>query len=82
MAKKNEKINENPVVKKFEINTGEFLYFQDNDILNISQEEKLTLLKSYFPIISKTKEIKMWRAIYVDSKITKQFFPAKVQFNI
>lgn len=77
MAKKNEKINENPVVKKFEINTGEFLYFQDNDILNISQEEKLTLLKSYFPIISKTEEIKMCRAIYVDSKITKQFSSSK-----
>lgn len=77
MAKKNEKINEDPVVKKFEINTGQFLYFQDNDILNISQEEKLNILKSYFPIISETEEIKMWRATYVDSKVTKQFFSSK-----
>lgn len=77
MAKENEKINEDPIVKKFEINTGEFLHFQEKDILNISQEEKLNLLKSYFPIIEERKEIKMWRAIYIDRKITKEFYSSK-----
>ena len=77
MAKENKKINENPVVENFEINTGEFLQFKENDILNISQEEKLNLLKSYFSIIEDTQEIKMWRAIYIDHKTTKQFFSSK-----
>lgn len=77
MAKENEKIEEDPIVKKFEINTGEFLHFQDNDILNISQEEKLNLLKSYFPIIEEREEIKMWRAIYIDRKTTKEFYSSK-----
>ena len=77
MAKSNENIMENPIVKKFEVNTGEFLYFQNNDILNISQEEKLNLLKSYFPIIENKAEVKMWRAIYVDKKVVKEFYSSK-----
>ena len=77
MAKSNENIMENPIVKKFEVNTGEFLYFQNNDILNISQEEKLNLLKSYFPIIENKAEVKMWRAIYVDKKAVKEFYSSK-----
>ena len=77
MAKSNKNIMENPIVKKFEVNTGEFLYFQNNDILNISQEEKLNLLKSYFPIIENKAEVKMWRAIYVDKKVVKEFYSSK-----
>lgn len=77
MAKENESIVEDPIVKKFEVNTGEFLQFKDNDILNISQEEKLSLLKSYFPIIEAKEEIKMWTAIYIDRKITKEFYSSK-----
>ncbi len=68
MAKENERIMEEPIVKKFEVNSGEFLHFQDNNILNITQEEKLNLLKSYFPIIENREEVKMWRGIYVDKK--------------
>lgn len=77
MAKENEKINEDPVVKKFETNTGEFLHFQGKEILDISQEEKLSLVNSYFPIIKERDEIKMWRAIYIDRKIVKEFYSSK-----
>lgn len=77
MACENEKIMEDPIVKKFEVNSGVFLHFQDNDILNISQEEKLNLLKSYFSIIENREEVKMWRAIYVDKKATKEFYSSK-----
>lgn len=77
MAKENVKILEDPIVKKFEVNCGVFLQFQDNNILNVSQEEKLSLLKSYFPIIENREEVKMWRAIYVDNKITKEFYSSK-----
>lgn len=77
MAKENVRILEEPIVKKFEVNCGVFLQFQDNNILNVSQEEKLSLLKSYFPIIENREEVKMWRAIYVDNKITKEFYSSK-----
>lgn len=77
MAKENENIMNNPVVKKFEVNSGEFFQFKENNILRVSQEEKLELLKSYFPLIENKEEIKMWRAIYIDRKNTKEFYSSK-----
>jgi len=77
MAEENENILKHPVVEKFEVNKGEYLQFKENDILNISQEEKLELLKSYFPLVENREEIKMWKAIYVDRKITKEFYSSK-----
>lgn len=77
MAEENENILNHPVVEKFEVNKGEYLQFKENDILNISQEEKLELLKSYFPLVENREEIKMWKAIYVDRKITKEFYSSK-----
>lgn len=77
MATENEDIMNHPVVKKFEVNTGAFLQFSENDILKISQEEKLELLKSYFPLVENREEIKMWKAIYIDRKTTKEFYSSK-----
>lgn len=77
MATENEDIMNHPVVKKFETNTGEFFQFKENDILKISQEEKLELLKSYFPLVENREEIKMWKAIYIDRKTTKEFYSSK-----
>jgi len=77
MARKNENIMDNPIVSKFEVNRGEFIHFRENDILNINQEEKLDLLKSFFPIIEEREEVKMWRAVYLDRKITKEFYSSK-----
>jgi len=77
MAKENSDIMTHPVVKKFEVNKGEFFQYKDNDILNISQEEKLELLKSYFPHIENREEVKVWKAIYLDRKIEKEFYSSK-----
>ncbi|WP_352420359.1 TldD/PmbA family protein [Proteiniborus sp.] len=77
MAKENENIMNNPVVKKFEVNEGEFFQFKENDILKVSQDDKLELLKSYFPLVTNRKEIKMWKAIYIDRKTTKEFYSSK-----
>src|SRR5690554_5593399 len=43
MANENKNIMDNLVVSKFEVNKGEFFQFKDNDILIVSQEEKLKL---------------------------------------
>jgi len=77
MAKENDKILEHPIVKKFEVNKGEYEYFKDNNILNVKYEDKLQLLKSYFPILESTKEIKMWNATYLDRRIVKEFYSSK-----
>lgn len=77
MARPNENIEEDPIVKRFQVNTGEFLHFKNNDILNVPQENKLNLLKSFFPIIESKEEIKMWRAVYIDRKVTKEFYSSK-----
>lgn len=77
MAKENESIIDHPVVKKFEVNKGEYFQFKDNDILNVSQEEKLKLLKTYFPYLENKEEVKVWRAVYIDRKITKEFYSSK-----
>lgn len=77
MAKENKDIMDNPVVKKFEVNTGEFFHFKENDILKVRQDEKLDMLKSFFPAIEKREEIKMWRAIYLDRKVIKEFYSSK-----
>jgi TldD protein len=77
MAKENDKILEHPIVKKFEVNKGKYEYFRDNNILNVKYEDKLQLLRSYFPILESTKEIKMWNAIYIDRRIGKEFYSSK-----
>lgn len=77
MAKENESIMAHPIVKKFEVNKGEFLHFKENDILNVGQEEKLNMLKSFFPLIEEREEVKMWQAVYLDRKIIKEFYSSK-----
>ena len=77
MAKDNEEIMEHPIVKKFEVNRGEFLQFEGKGILKVDHEEKLALLNSYLPILESKEEVKMWRAVYLDKKITKEFYSSK-----
>lgn len=77
MAKKNQRIEEDPIVKKFQANRGEFYQFKDNNLRDISQEEKLNLLTSYFPIVEEVEAIKMWRGIYIERQINKEFYSSK-----
>ena len=77
MAKDNEEIMEHPIVKKFEVNRGEFLQFEGKGILKVDHKEKLALLNSYLPILESKEEVKMWRAVYLDKKITKEFYSSK-----
>lgn len=76
-AKPNEQIEENPVVKKFQVNKDELLKFEHNDIKKISIKEKQNLLKEYFPVLKEYEFIKHWKAYYVDRKIYKEFYSSK-----
>lgn len=70
-------INENPVVIKFETNTGVFTVFENRNISLVPIEKKLNLLKEYFPLLASGKYIKMWRATYLDQRKVKHFYSSK-----
>ncbi|SHK08577.1 TldD protein [Clostridium amylolyticum] len=77
MAKPSESIYENPVVKKYEVNKGEYLNFQGKEINKVSYQEKVNLLRSYFNLLENVEEIKMWRATYLDNRKVKKFYSSK-----
>lgn len=77
MAKKNGHIENDPIVEKFQVNKGEFYEFVDNNLRDIPQEEKLSLLQSYFPLVEDEEAIKIWRGIYIERNIRKEFYSSK-----
>ncbi|AKI97961.1 TldD/PmbA family protein [Kosmotoga pacifica] len=78
MASANESIEDDPVYRKFEVNSGEYLHFTGTDSVNeISLKEKLELLKGYSPIVATSDFVKLWRANYIDFKVTKSFYSSK-----
>lgn len=76
-ANPNERIEENPVVKKFQVNKDELIKFEEDDIKKISIKEKQNLLREYFPLLEEYEFIKHWKAYYVDRKIYKEFYSSK-----
>jgi len=78
LAEKNENIAENPIVKKFEINKGDFREFnKDKDISQTAINEKKRLLLKYTDKIKDDKHISSLKSNYVDSKKTKKFYSSK-----
>ncbi|WP_040214884.1 TldD/PmbA family protein [Clostridium polynesiense] len=77
MAKPSKGIKENPVVKRFQINKGEFLNFKGKEVNKVPYEEKIKLLKKLFPVLEYTEEIKRWKAVYLDKRIVKNFYSSK-----
>ncbi|MEZ7892223.1 MAG: TldD/PmbA family protein [Candidatus Wallbacteria bacterium] len=70
-------INSNQVVKKFEVNTGEYVNSFKNDVKNIPVGLKDNFLKRYFYLFKENKNIKLWRASYIDKNTEKKFFSSK-----
>ena len=68
---------DDPTVKKFQINKGEFLEFSGDDISKIPMGEKYGAISDYFPIISENALVKIWEAYYADSKVIKNFYSSK-----
>jgi TldD protein len=78
IAVKNDAIENNPVVKKFEINKGVFCEFTgDKDIKNTSIEAKKELLLNYTDVIKGDENISSLKSFYVDNKKTKNFYSSK-----
>ena len=77
-AEPDENIDKHPVVKKFEINTGKYFEFVDeNDVSKIDKKEKLALLEKYYPLISKNEYVKLFKAYYLDQRVVKSFYSSK-----
>ena len=77
IANPNESIHENPIVKKFEVNKGQFLNFDKDSVENIDKEDKHNLLKTFFKTIQSKTTIKMWKATYVDCRKVFGFYSSK-----
>ncbi|MDD2332832.1 MAG: TldD/PmbA family protein [Mesotoga sp.] len=78
LAKENSNIEENSIVRKFEVNKGSYLsYKEGEDFSLVSLREKFDLLSSYFPLIGKSELVKFWRGQYIDQRVVKSFFSSK-----
>jgi len=78
LAKRNPAIEENRIVRKFEVNKGSYLsYEKDEDFSRVSLREKYDLLSSYFPLIGESELVKFWRGQYIDQRVVKSFFSSK-----
>lgn len=78
LAHKNKEIEENPIVKNFEVNKGEFFKFQgENSVKGIALRKKKELLDNYAPVIAENKFVKTWRLNYMDKNLVKYFYSSK-----
>ncbi|PZC52213.1 MULTISPECIES: TldD/PmbA family protein [unclassified Mesotoga] len=78
LAKRNPAIEENRIVRKFEVNKGSYLsYEKDEDFSLVSLSEKYDLLSSYFPLIGESELVKFLRGQYIDQRVVKSFFSSK-----
>ena len=77
IAKPDDKIYDNPIVKKFEVNKGQYLNFDKDSVEDISKAEKDKLLKAFFSVIESRELIKMWMATYIDCRKVFEFYSSK-----
>lgn len=85
MAKSNEDIYNHPVIKRLEINSSEELKYEKNNILKVSNKEKLDLLKSYLEVFNDFKDIVTSKFLYEDNYIVKEIISSKgtnIKFDI
>lgn len=77
LANARSRVEENTVYQKMQVNSGNYLAFENRDVAQIPLEEKLALLKENFSLMESNERIKMWRALYMDQKKVKHFYSSK-----
>ena len=73
----NTEIDSHPVVRRLEVNNGEYLSFVTTDVQKVPIEKKVDLLKSYYSQIEGKEYVGVWRANYVDQRKVKTFTSSK-----
>jgi TldD protein len=76
-ATPNADIENNPIVKAFEVHRDKDLRYENNSISLIPKAEKDKMLRSFFPVLNYHEQIKMWRAVYLDSRKIISIFSSK-----
>lgn len=76
MAKKNNHIEEHPVVKKFEVNQGIELRYIETDLQKKTLDEKMELLNTYREVVDE-EYLKSKRLYYIDTHNEKQIISSK-----
>jgi len=78
LADPNDEIENHPVVKKFEVNQGDFCEFMgDKDISSTHIDEKKNLIEAYTALLKGDKTISSLKSYYVDKRKRKSFHSSK-----
>lgn len=77
MAKPNEDIDNDMIIKSFEVNKEVCMRYEETDVSEIDAAAKLNLLNSYIPVVKDFTEVKMSRIYYLDNHTKKHFFSSK-----
>ena len=70
-------IEQHPIVKKLQVNTGQCFKFQEDDITVVPVEAKTGLLEKHFSILEECEFLTSSKAYYVDRKVEKEFYSSK-----
>lgn len=77
LATENNDIDNHPIVKKFQNNQATKKIFVDNNVANVSKDEKMKVLQDCFQTLAAKEEIKMWLALYIDRHSDYEFYSSK-----
>ncbi len=66
-------IEEDEVVRLYEVSKGKFINFEEKSVEKVSLAEKKDLIMSYSDFLN-LPEIKLWTGYYVDSRTVKEFY--------
>lgn len=76
MAKPDPQIHNHPIVKAFEVNKDQKIFFKDRSVTDIGVAEKQALLESYIGLLDRP-EIVHHTSYYVDKRIVKSIYSSK-----
>lgn len=76
MATPDKAIEENPIVKNFEVHKEKSVLFDETTVEKVSIKEKKALLESFFPIFDH-ESIVFKNFMYVDKRVVKSFYSSK-----
>lgn len=76
IASKNDKINENSIVKNFEVNIDEDITYTDGCIKDIDIDKKKSLLLGYIDDV-KSEYMTQITSMYTDKYVLKEFYSSK-----
>jgi TldD protein len=77
LAKPNLKLEENAVYKNLNAHKDEVMSFVGKEATSVSLDEKIEFLQKIMPQIEANQYVKLWRLVYVDNYVIKEFYNSK-----